>query len=408
VGRAVDRLELPPSGKRRTRLVSAGKAAGAMGAAFARRWDGPSVEGLVSGPAPTRHALPSTIERFDGGHPLPNDTSAAAARRALDLASRSSPEDTLVVLLSGGSSAMLALPARGLTVDDKAAATQAMLRAGADIAALNTVRRHLSAIKGGQLAAACRGRVVTLAISDVAAPVEDDPSVIGSGPTVADPSTFGDALRAIERLGLRAGLPRPVVAHLERGATGDLPETAKPGDPALDRTEFHVIGNRRSAMEGARRAAESLGYRVVMLTAPVRGEARQAAVVFARAVEHAVAAIPAPACVLATGETTVRVIGGGRGGRNQEFVLALAFEARRFERPITVASVGTDGVDGPTDAAGGLIDSTTIERAAHMGVSAERALADNDSYGFLSALGDLVRTGPTGTNVGDLQLALVG
>jgi hydroxypyruvate reductase len=360
-----------------------------------------------------------------GGHPVPTAASVEAGEHALELARGAAPDDHLVVLLSGGASALFAAPADGLTLDDKMRATRALLGAGAAIHELNGVRKHLSAVKGGRLAAAARCQVTTLAISDVISPVDDDPSVIGSGPTVPDASTFGDALAAIERLGVRGAMPAAVLGALEAGAAGQREESPKPGDPRLSRSHYQVIASRRDAMAAARAEAERLGLAVFVVDEAISGEAREAAPrLLARAdalVRDAVRR--GPCCVIASGETTVRVTGSGRGGRNQEFAVSLV---ERLARPapvsaalsesgagavggdapfVVAASIGTDGIDGPTDAAGGMVDSTTLRRARDAGIGEPAAfLANNDAYRFLDAAGGLIKTGPTDTNVGDLQI----
>jgi len=301
----------------------------------------------------------------------------------------------------------MAVPADGITLDDKRATTQLLLRAGADIHALNTVRKHLSAIKGGWLAASVRGACRALAISDV---VGDDPSVIASGPTVPDHSSFQDALDVLERFGGEAGHAPAVVARLRRGASGAddaIRETPKRGDARLSRTSTAVIGSRRDAVAGAAAAAAALGYHVLRVDNAVVGEARTAAIAHVRAMLAEAATAVRPACIVSSGETTVHVTGGGKGGRNQEFALAAAALLGEHSGMSVLASVGTDGIDGPTDAAGAIADSTTSARAAAAGLSPDQFLLDNDSCAFFGALGDLVITGPTGTNVGDLQVILL-
>jgi len=353
---------------------------------------------------------------YFSGHPVPTAASVEAGEHALALARGTAPDDHLLVLLSGGASALLAAPADGLTLDDKMKATRALLGAGAAIHELNGVRKHLSAIKGGRLAAAAMCQVTTLAISDVISPVDDDPSVIGSGPTVPDASTFGDALAVIDRLGVRGAMPAAVLDVLEAGAAGDRDESPKPGDPRLTRASYHVIAGRRDAMAAARAEAERLGFTTFVVDDAISGEARDAA---PRLLARADALVRdgvrrGPCCVIASGETTVRVTGSGRGGRNQEFALALV---ERLAAPagagsavggapyVIAASIGTDGIDGPTDAAGGMVDSTTLQRAREAGIGEPAAfLANNDAYHFLDAAGGLIKTGPTNTNVGDLQI----
>jgi hydroxypyruvate reductase len=271
------------------------------------------------------------------------------------------------------------------------------------IGPLNCVRKHLSGIKGGWLAVACP-RSVTLAISDVHGPVADDPSIIGSGPTVADPSTFADALAIVREV---SGVPESVGIHFERGVRGEIPETIKPADPRLGQASYEIIGNRQTALGGASRVAASLGYGVAVLERATEGEARAASHDFVAHARRLAASGERPLCVLAAGESTVAVKGHGLGGRNQEFALAATPFIGSLGRASVLASVGTDGVDGPTPAAGALVDSSTLERAQRVGVDWESSLADNDAYHFFEPLGDLIVWGPTGTNVGDIQVFLV-
>ena len=373
-----------------------------MAQAAARRLGSRVRAGLVvaSTPAPA----PDGFELIVGGHPIPTAESERAGRRALELAARLEPGERLLVLLSGGASALMAVPADGLTLEDKRATTDRLLRAGADIHALNTVRKHLSAIKGGWLAARAGGACEAFAISDV---VGDDPSFIASGPTVADASRFEDALDVLRRFGGDAAYPSAVVAHLRRGADGVAPETPKPGDARLAQARTAVIGSRRNAMSGALTEAGARGYHVLRLDAAVVGEARTTAVAHLQAVQARAAGLGRPACVVSSGETTVHVTGRGKGGRNQEFALAASALLALAGAPAAVASVGTDGIDGPTDAAGALADSTTMDRARAAGLVPGRYLSDNNAYAFFDALGDLIHTGPTGTNVGDLQVILL-
>jgi glycerate 2-kinase len=378
-----------------------------MAHAFAQMHGDTIQRGVIAGPVDRRTAgqVPRAFEYFDAGHPLPNDASVAAGQRALELARFAGRTDDsrLVVLLSGGASALMVAPASGVTLDDKVETGRVLMRAGAAIGPLNCVRKHLSDVKGGQLGATA-ARSLTLAISDVHGPIPDDPSVIGSGPTVADPTTFSDALEIVRGID---GVPERVRQRLERGVAGDLPETIKPGNRRLADAPYTIIGNRQTALEGARQAAEARGYTVVTIDRVIDGEARVAARAF---IEHArrVAVDGArPLCVLGAGETTVTVKGDGLGGRNQEFVLATVPAIAEFGRPAVVASAGTDGVDGPTDAAGAIADSTTVERARRLNLDWESTLARNDAYHFFQPLGDLVQWGPTGTNVGDVQVLLL-
>jgi glycerate 2-kinase len=375
-------------------VVAAGKAARPMADAFVRAHPGPIRDVLVA----------------DGGHPVPDAASVTSAAHALTLAVQGRARgDRLVVLLSGGASAMLASPADGITLDDKIALTRLLLRSGLAIGDMNAIRKHVSAIKGGRLGAAAGGSM-TFALSDVHGPVEDDPAVIGSGPTVGDPTTFADAARALRAGGFLDAVPASVRERLARGVRGEVEETIKPDDPRLASSDFVIAGSRRDAMEGAGDAARALGYDVASIGPPIVGEASLAAPAFlARA--RAIAGDRArPCCVIASGETTVtlpRSDAGGHGGRNQELALAAAPDLAPLGL-CALASLGTDGIDGPTDAAGAIADTTTIARAHALGLDAGAALRAHDSYPFFAALGDLIVTGPTGTNVGDIQIFLLG
>jgi len=372
-------------------VIAVGKAAAPMAAAFA-----------ATSPVPTRSTM--AVGVGDAGHPVPDDRSVSAALSALEIAAAANERDLMVVLLSGGASALMSSPAEGLTLDDKQATVRALLAGGADITEFNTVRKHLSRVKGGRLAAACRGSTLTLAVSDV---VNDDLSVIGSGPTVPDPSTWQMAIDVLDRRGGRAAYPAAAVRLLEHGADGRAPDTPKPGDVRLARSRARVIDGRMDAINGARVAARALGYHVALISDPVVGVARQAAVRHVATIERMLKELPRPACVLSGGETTVHVTGRGRGGRNQEFALAMAPPLASMRAHVAAASVGTDGIDGPTDAAGAIVDRTTLTRASAAGLDPDRYLNDNNSYVFFEKLNDLIRTGPTDTNVGDVQVFLV-
>jgi glycerate-2-kinase len=411
-GRLVERaLRVPgavPGGP--VRIIATGKAARPMAAA-ARRVLGARIRaGLIvstpSGGHPSGDdgsgGAGAPFSTIVGSHPTPTSQSEDAGRRALEIAASVEPDETLVILLSGGASSLMAVPAEGLTLEDKRATTDRLLRAGADIHALNTVRKHLSAIKGGWLAARARGACCAFAISDV---VGDDLSVIGSGPSVADATTFEDALAVLRRFGGEEAYPPAVVARL-RGTTAGRIETPKPGDTRLARAATTLIGGRRDAMDGAANEGASRGYHVVRIEEAVVGEARVSGPAHFRAATGRAASVGRPACIVSSGETTVRVLGEGRGGRNQEFVLACVAEAAALGG-VAAASVGTDGIDGPTDAAGALIDATTRARARAAGLDPGAFLDRNDAYAFFDALGDLIRTGPTETNVGDLQVMLL-
>jgi glycerate 2-kinase len=395
---------IPPPVRGRTVVVGAGKAAAAMARAFETRWPGP-LDGLVL----TRygHAVScDRIEILEASHPVPDAAGELAARRILALAHGLGPDDQLVFLASGGGSALLALPAPGFSLADKQAVTRSLLRSGATITEINTVRKHLSAIKGGRLAAAAApARVVTLAISDVPG---DDPAVIASGPTVPDATTFADARAVLAKYGISE--PVAAVAHLAAHQT----ETPKPGDPIFARTRFELIASPQDSLRAAAAIALRQNITPIVLSDRIEGEARDVALVHAaiarqlRAGELRVGdrSVALPAVLLSGGETTVTVKGTGRGGRNVEFLLALAVALDGAEG-ISALACDTDGIDGTEDNAGAIIYPDSIARAAAGGLDAPSALANNDGHGFFAALGDLVVTGPTLTNVNDFRAILV-
>jgi hydroxypyruvate reductase len=384
------------------RMIAVGKAAPFMAVNFARIAGAQVRGGIVIG----THLpidLPKQLEWIPSSHPLPDERSVAAGRRALDVARDTRPDETLVVLLSGGASALMAVPAGSLTLEDKRTAVNALLKGGADITALNTIRKHLSAVKGGRLAAAAAGPTVCLAISDV---VGDDLSVIGSGPTVPDPSTYRDAWNYVERLGVETQLTPAARTYLRAGLEGTIEETPKPGDPRLERSITRVIGGRFNAMQGAAEAARSLGYHAITIDEPVVGDARTMGPVVLNMARAMADGKKRPLAVVASGETTVKVTGQGKGGRNQELALSVVKTLAEESGERALASVGTDGIDGPTDAAGAYADSTTLKRANKLALAPDAYLADNNAYAFFQALGDLIMSGPSTTNVGDIQVVL--
>ncbi len=390
---------LPPAPVGRTIVLGAGKAAAAMAREVEQHMPGP-IEGLVV----TRygHAVPcARIEVVEAAHPVPDQAGHEAARRMLELAEGAGPDDLVLCLISGGASALLALPAPGISLDDKQALNRALLASGADIGQMNTVRKHLSAIKGGRLAAAAHpAATVSLVISDVPG---DDPAVIGSGPTVPDPSTIAEALTVIERFGIRE--PASVLDHLRAAAD----ETPKPGDPRLAKALTTVIATPQASLEAAAAVAREIGLTPVILGDAIEGEARDVAKVMAgialQVRRHGQPA-PAPCVLLSGGETTVTMRGHGRGGRNGEFLLALAVQLNGAAG-ISALAADTDGIDGSEDNAGALITPDTLARGAARGLDAKALLADNDAYTFFSGLDDLIVTGPTLTNVNDFRAIVI-
>lgn len=382
-------------------MIAAGKAAIPMARESARLLGSRLAAGVVAAPRRPR-GLPRRVRGFAGGHPLPNRGSLEAGRAVWALLRRAGADDVVLVLLSGGASSLLVLPAPGITLRDTLATHRLLLRAGATIAEVNAVRKHLSRLKGGGLARrAGEARVACLLLSDA---IGNSPSVIGSGPAAADPTTYADALRVLSRRRILDRVPARVRRHLERGRQGKVAETLKPGERW---TWNVVIGDNRVALAAASAEARSLGYRSQILTASMRGDTRVCARRFAAEIRRRVRRGRRPICLLAGGETTVEVRGKGRGGRNQEFALVLAEELAGFRR-IHCLSAGSDGRDGPTDAAGAFVDGSTAERAARLRLEPRAFLERNDSYGFFRRLGGLFRTGPTGTNVMDLKIVILG
>jgi len=390
-------LPRPPKG--RTIVVGAGKAGASMAQAVEEHWPG-SLEGLVV----TRYghgARCKRIEIVEASHPVPDEAGRRAAERILGLVHGLSDNDLVLCLISGGGSALLAMPAPGVAFADKQEVNRALLQSGANIAEMNCVRKHLSAIKGGRLAAAAApARVVSLMISDVPG---DDPSVIASGPTVPDATTREDALAVLEKYRIEA--PPAVRSWLARGES----ETPKPGDSRLARVENIVIARPQDSLEAAAAAARRAGYAAVILGNALEGEAREVALVHAGIARQCAGfgqPAPPPCVLLSGGETTVTVRGSGRGGRNAEFLLALAL-ALNGHPGIHAIACDTDGIDGTEDNAGALLAPDTLWRAAERRISAKARLADNDGYGFFAALNDLVVTGPTLTNVNDFRAILI-
>jgi len=405
-------------------VLGAGKAGGTMArgveAVFGSTFDREVTDGLVVvkdgyaiGGAGLSAATGSArelkfVRQLEAAHPVPDERGAAAARDLLALARRAGGDDLIICLISGGGSALMALPAPGLTLADIQQTVDALLKSGADIGEVNAVRKHVTMATAGHLAAAAYPAVVlTLIISDV---IGDSLDVIASGPTVADESTYNDALAVLTRYSLRERVAPAVLAHLEAGAGGKVAETPKPGDPVFERAENHILGNNRIAVAGAQLKAAKFAYDAVLIEEPVTGEARDAAVRFVESAGR-MAEAKSPAdktlCVIAGGEVTVTVTGPGTGGRAQEFVLAAApLIAGRDE--IVVFAFGTDGTDGPTDAAGAIADGSTWSRAMKKALAPEQCLHDNDAYSLFHQLGDLIITGPTGTNVNDVYGVIIG
>ncbi|TGU75058.1 glycerate kinase [Geomonas terrae] len=392
------KAHLPELPRGRVVVIGAGKASAAMARAFEEAWTGEISAGLVV----TRYGYEVPCRRIDivsAAHPVPDEAGRHAARRMLELVDGLTPDDLVVCLISGGGSALLPLPIPGVTLEEKQELSRALLACGASISEINCVRRHLSAIKGGRLAAACHpARVVTLAISDVPG---DGPTDIASGPTVADPTTCADALAVIDRYGIK--LPDHLRQCLGSG------ESVKPGDPRLARAEFRLVATPQGALEAAAETARREGVAAYILSDRIEGEAREVGKVMAGlALQVARRAEPfqAPCVLLSGGETTVTVKGKGRGGRNVEFLLALAV-ALDGAKGIYALAGDTDGVDGQEEVAGGIVTPELLKRAWDLGINPRARLDDNDGHGFFEALGESLVTGPTLTNVNDFRAILV-
>ncbi len=344
------------------------------------------------------------VRVVQGEHPLPGPGSGYATQALMESLSQTQPHDLVLLCLTGGASSLLVRPAVGLTLSDKTITNAVLLECGADILALNTVRKHISQIKGGWLVHHAQpATVVSLILSDV---IGDDMSVIGSGPTVADPTTFMDAWRVVEHYGIAPRLPQSVRAHLQKGVRGIRPETPKPGAPIFSRVHNILIGSNRLALQAVREAAAHRGLRSHLISQPLAGDTLVAGRAFAQTLRTVRQHCSGPTCVLAGGETTVQVRGTGKGGRNQEFALTVAQELAG-EAGWSLLSAGTDGIDGPTDAAGAFVNGQTLNRARRKNLDPAQFLRNNDTYTFFAALGDVFRPGPTGTNVMDIKIALV-
>lgn len=389
-------------------LIGAGKAAMPMADAVSEVLRDRLSSGVII--TKYQHAdrpLPDHVRVHEAGHPVPDRNSVEATRDLAELLRDVTPRDLIFCVISGGGSSLLTLPAAGITLADLQATTQLLLRAGATIHEINTLRKHLDMVKGGGLARLAQGApIVALILSDV---IGDDLSVIASGPTVPDPSTFADAWRIVEQYDLADQLSAAVHARLSHGASGEIADTPKPGNPLFDRVQTVIIGSNAQAAQAAEKAARQLKFNALLLTTQGQGEAREVAKV-AAAVAREIARynrpVPKPACVIMGGETTVTLKGRGLGGRNQEIALAAAIAIEGLPDTL-IAALGTDGTDGPTDAAGAVATGDTVRRARAIGLDAQARLADNDAYHFFQPLGDLIITGPTGTNVNDLLFILV-
>ncbi|MCC6393618.1 MAG: glycerate kinase [Bryobacterales bacterium] len=388
-------------------VIGAGKASAAMAAAVEKLLGKRIHSGLVN----VKYGHTAKLRRIElneCGHPVPDEAGVRGSRRIAEIAAGAGERDMVICLISGGASALLPAPAEPVTLGEKQETTRLMLACGANIHEMNAVRKHLSTVKGGQLARlASPAAVLTLILSDV---IGDNPDVIGSGPTAADVSTFSSSLGVLDKYKIREKVPASVRERLEKGAAGEIVETPKPGDPGLERTQNLIVGSNRLAVDAAKAKAKELGYHTLVLSTTIQGETRDVAGVhasIAREIHSSGQPLRPPACVISGGETTVTLRGQGKGGRSQEFALAAAIDIAGMANTLLL-SAGTDGTDGPTDAAGALADGATAGRARELGLDPAMYLAENNSYAFFDALGDLIRTGPTNTNVMDVRLILAG
>ncbi len=387
-------------------VIAFGKAAPSMTKALEEVLDERITDGIVVSNARPAFSF-SKVRFLLSNHPTPDERSLNAAREAMKLLEEAKEGDLVIFLISGGGSALLAMPSQGISIEDKRKVTETLLKAGVDTYGLNVVRKHLSQIKGGGLLKkALPAEVIALILSDVAG---DRLDAIASGPTVPDPTTFEEAWRVIEELRLEHKIPPQVVIHLEEGREGNVPETLKREELRSDLVQTVIVGNNLKSLVAAERRARELGYNTILLSSQIQGESREVAKVIAAIaldIERSDIPVKKPACLIFGGETTVTVTGEGRGGRNTETSLAFSMEIMGHEQ-ILGLFCGTDGIDGPTDAAGAISDGTTRLRARKIKLSARESLSQNDSYTFFERLGDLIKTGSTGTNVMDIGVVLV-
>ncbi len=388
-------------------VVGCGKAAAPMAAAVEEILGDRINHGVVV--TKYGHVQPTARVRIhEAGHPVPDDAGIVGAQAILQHVRSVGAADLVLVLISGGGSALTPAPVEGITLAEKQALTRALLACGADIREMNTLRKHISRIKGGQLARAAQpARVVALVLSDI---VGDPLDAIASGPTVPDPTTYADALEMLDRYKIRGEIPEAIRAHLEAGARGDAQETPKPDDPLFARVRNLIVASNIQALEAARSEARALGLSPMILSSYIEGETREIArmhAALAREIRASGNPVKPPVCLISGGETTVTLRGSGKGGRNQEFVLAAAHDIAGLPDTVIV-SAGTDGTDGPTDAAGAIADGDTCARTVALGLNPRAALDANDAYPIFEKLGDLILTGPTNTNVMDVRLVLVG
>ena len=388
-------------------VIGCGKAAASMAAVMENMLGDRITAGIVT--VKYKHTADlNRVQIVEAGHPIPDDNGCQGAESIVNLSRSADNHDLVICLISGGGSALLPLPAAGLTLADKQGTIKALLHCGATIHEINAIRKHTSAVKGGLLAREVfPAELLTLILSDV---VGDDLDAIASGPCVPDASTYRDCLNIVAKYGIEKVLPPRVRKHLQQGSDGLRPETPDPADRIFERAYSMIVGSNSEALEAARNAAAQMGYNPLILSSMIEGDTGQVAGMhgaIAREILKTGHPTPAPACILSGGETTVVLTGDGLGGRNQQFALAAALDIAGHDR-IVILSGGTDGTDGPTDAAGAYVDGSTLHRAVNLGMDPSKYLADNDAYHFFKRLDDLLITGPTGTNVMDLRVMLIG
>lgn len=398
--------ELDLNNYKRIFLVGGGKATAPMALAMEKLFAGRITRGIINVKYGFTEKL-SFTEIVEADHPVPDLNGVEGAGRIIELLNSAGEKDLIFSLISGGGSALLPKPAGEITLEEKQAMTKKLLECGASIDEINSIRKHISSSKGGQMArAAFPATVINLMLSDV---VGDRMDVIASGPFVPDSSTFDDTLRIIKKYSLK-DIPSSIEKHLRSGMEGGIPETPKEGDAIFERVHNIIVGSNILAVEAAAAEAVKRGYHTIILSSMIEGETRDVARVHTAIAKEIIKTgrpAPAPCCVITGGETTVTIRGNGKGGRNQEFCLAAAVDIKDLPERVVVLSGGTDGNDGPTDAAGGIVDPLTISRGREAGVDALKFLSNNDSYSYLNKTGDLLMTGPTNTNVMDVRVVLV-
>jgi len=388
-------------------VIGAGKAGASMAFAIEEIVGDRITKGVIN----VKYGHVSQLKRVklnEVGHPIPDEKGVSGSEEIAELLDQLGENDLVICLISGGGSALLPSPAEGISLEDKQKMTNLLLECGANINEINAIRKHISKLKGGGIARlAYPSTVVALILSDV---VGDPLDVIASGPTVPDKSTFGDCMAILKKYELLEEVPESIQARIQRGIKGEIEETPKAGNPIFEKTHNVIIGSNIIAVKAAEGKARELGYGTIILSTFIEGETREVAKVHAAIAKEILKTnhpVSPPACIISGGETTVTIRGKGLGGRNQEFVLAAALDIQELEG-VVILSGGTDGTDGPTDAAGAIADADTVRRALELGFDANAYLDDNDSYHFFGKLGDLLTTGPTNTNVMDLRLILVG